>query len=168
MPVTATRHTEPRHEFAGRWGARTLVKTQWSIHDQRVPNNRNLNRDLTSTRCDLGNSFYCIELHTESSSAVRVQNRTLDGSYDMTLNDNSAIENELYACGRPRRRAPPAAGSSPYSSILRYSVPRLMSSTLAASSLFQSVASSTRMMCARSASRNEGRRVEPSSGRGIA
>src|SRR5918994_1901476 len=43
-----------------------------------------------------------------------------------------------------------------------------MSRTFAASSLFHSVASRTRMMCARSASRNDGRRVDDSSARGIA
>src|SRR5262245_29146161 len=54
------------------------------------------------------------------------------------------------------------SGSRLYSTIFRYKVPRLISSTRAASFLFQETASSTRTMCARSASRSVGSRGGPS------
>ena len=61
------------------------------------------------------------------------------------------------SASRLLRPAGRASGSSWYSRILRYSVPRLIPSTRDASFLFQSVASSTRTMCVRSASASEGR-----------
>ena len=54
------------------------------------------------------------------------------------------------------------SGSRLYSTIFRYKVPRLISRTRAASFLFHETASSTRTMCARSASRSVGSRGGPS------
>src|SRR4051794_24316107 len=63
--------------------------------------------------------------------------------------------------GQPDESSEPPPCSRAYSAILRYSVPRLMSSTRAASFLFHWTASSTREMCARSASASDGRRSGP-------
>ena len=67
------------------------------------------------------------------------------------------------------RREPPVRGSGSrvYSTILRYSVPRLMSSTRAASFLFHCTASRTRTMCARSASASDGSRSPDGATNGV-
>ena len=57
-----------------------------------------------------------------------------------------------------------ASGSRPYSTIFRYSVPRLMSRISAACFLFQLTFSSTWLIWARSASRSDGIRSRGSTG----
>src|SRR5688572_2087266 len=87
------------------------------------------------------------------------------GQRNVVQLDTRVTDFRTYSARRVRFREGRGSVSRPYSTILRYSVPRLISSTLAACFLFQFTLSRTRTMCARSASARVGSRsLEASTG----